>query len=102
MTRLTKLPSALLDELRDIWQTRNARTRIFLYQLDGLALAIITLGRCAIGDTISSTAWRLEQAGKFWGCSRAPIDWIFRKLLGEVDHCHKAHQTFLRITGAQR
>ena len=100
MTRLTKLPSALLDELRDIWQTRNARTRIILYQADGLALALVTLGRCAIGDTISSTAWRLEQAGKFWGCMRPVIDWLFSGM--EADHCKGAYQTYLRITGASR
>ena len=101
MSQLTKLPSAIWDELRDIWQTRNARTRIILYQLDGLALAIVTLGRCQIGDTLSSKAWQLEQKGRTHGrVFRIAIDWLFSGM--EADHCHKAYLTFLRITGAQR
>ncbi len=100
MNRVIKVIYSLWDELRDIWTRRRERLGVILYQLDGFALAVVTLGRCAIGDTISSTAWRLEQAGKFWGRLRKPIDWVFLRLLGEVNHCQAAHRTFLRITGA--
>ena len=101
MTRLTKLPSALLDELRDIGRTRHDRARSVLYQLDSFMLALITLGRMEIGDTLSSKAWQLEQKGRTHGrVFRIAIDWLFSGM--EADHCHKAYLTFLRITGAQR
>lgn len=90
------------DELQDIWRTRNARTRIILYQLDGFALALLTLGNCAIGETISSVLWRMDVNGKFMGKFRPVIDWLFLKALDDADHCKGAYQTFLRITGAQQ
>lgn len=92
----------LLDELQDIWRTRNARTRIILYQLDGFALALLTLGNCAIGETISSVLWRMEANQKFMGRFRPVIDWLFLKALDDADHCKGAYQTYLRITGAKR
>lgn len=86
----------LLDELHDIWRTRNARTRIWLYQLDGFALACLTLGNCEIGDTLSSKAWQLDQRGRTHGrVFRRLIDWIFS--CAEDDHCAKAYQSYLRI-----
>lgn len=90
------------DELRDIWRTRNARARIVLYQLDGFVLALLTLGNCAIGETISSVLWRMEANGKFMGKFRPALDWLFHVTLNDADHCKGAYQTYLRITGAQR
>lgn len=96
-----KLIHAIADELRDIWHTRRERAHVILYTLDNLALALITLGRCQIGDTISSKAWQLEGRGRLQGrIARPVIDWLFARLLGETDHCAQAYRTFLRITGA--
>lgn len=77
------------------------RLLIILYCLDSLALAILTLGNCRIGETISSVAWSLEVNGKPLGKVLRPvIDWLMRPV--EKDHCFGAYRTFLRITGASR
>lgn len=48
--------------------------------------------------TISSYAWKLEQENKLWGKLWRPmIDWIFKWLLEQEDHCYK---DFKRITGS--
>ena len=78
-----------------------SRTLTILYTLDSFVLALITLGRCQIGDTLSSKAWQLEQKGRTHGrVFRIAIDWLFSGM--EADHCKGAYLTFLRITGAQR
>jgi hypothetical protein len=67
------------------------RLLILLIALDHLALAIITLGNCARGETISASAWRQEQAGKLQGrLARPVIDWFFRVV--EKDHCQVSWQ----------
>ena len=64
----------------------RARVLILLIALDHLVLAILTLGNCARGETISASAWRQEQAGKVQGrIARPVIDWLFA--LVERDHC---------------
>lgn len=76
-----------------------SRTLTILYILDNLALALLTLGRCQVGDTLSSKAWQLEGRGRLQGrIARPVIDWLFSPL--ERDHCAQAYRTFLRITGA--
>lgn len=78
-----------------------SRALTILYTLDSFVLALITLGNCEVGDTLSSKAWQLEQKGRTHGrVFRIAIDWLFSGM--EADHCHKAYLTFLRITGAQR
>lgn len=78
-----------------------SRALTIAYIFDNLLLALITLGRCQIGDTISSKAWQLEQKGRLQGrIFRPVIDWLFSGM--EADHCKGAYQTYLRITGAQR
>ena len=78
-----------------------SRTLTILYTLDSFVLAILTLGNCAVGDTLSSKAWQLEQKGRTHGrVFRIAIDWLFSGM--EADHCKGAYQTYLRITGAQR
>lgn len=73
-----------------------SRTLIVLYSLDSFVLALITLGNCEIGDTLSSKAWQLEQKGRTHGkVFRKLIDWFFA--LVEPDHCHQAHLTYRRI-----
>ena len=69
----------------------NIRRRVLILAiaLDHLALAIITLGNCARGETISASAWRQEQAGKIQGkLARPAIDWLFTWI--ERDHCHQS------------
>lgn len=78
-----------------------SRALTILYTLDSFVLALITLGNCEVGDTLSSKAWQLEQKGRTHGrVFRIAIDWLFSGM--EADHCHKAYLTFLRITGAKR
>ena len=78
-----------------------SRALTILYTLDSFVLALITLGNCEVGDTLSSKAWQLEQKGRTHGrVFRIAIDWLFSGM--EADHCHKAYLTFLRITEAQR
>ena len=73
-----------------------SRTLIVLYSLDSFVLALITLGNCEIGDTLSSKAWQLEQKGRTHGkVFRKLIDWLFA--LVEPDHCHQAYLTYRRI-----
>lgn len=77
-----------------------SRPLVILYCLDMLALAILTLGNCKIGQTISSVAYELDRDGRWLGKRLRPtIDWLFT--LAERDHCHKAHLTYLRITGSK-
>lgn len=78
-----------------------SRALTLAYIFDNLLLAVITLGRCQIGDTLSSKAWQLEQKGRTHGrVFRIAIDWLFSGM--EADHCKGAYQTYLRITGASR
>lgn len=73
-----------------------SRTLTILYSLDSFVLALVTLGRCEIGDTLSSKAWQLEQKGRRHGhVFRVVIDWLFA--LVEPDHCHQAYLTYRRI-----
>ncbi len=78
--------------------TVNARVRIIVYVLDNLILALITLGGCKIGETISSVCWDLEVSGKPLGKILRPVvDLLLRPL--EKDHCQKAYKSYLIITG---
>ena len=67
----------------------KSRLLILLIALDHLCLALLTLGNCARGETISASAWRQEQAGKLQGRIARPfIDWLFTLI--EKDHCHQS------------
>ena len=51
-----------------------------------MAFALITLGNCKRGETISAAAWALDQNGKLQGRIFRPfIDWIFTRI--ERNHC---------------
>lgn len=72
----------------------------FVYITDMWLLAAITLGKCQVGETISSVAFTLEADGKLLGkILRPTIDTIFWR---DRDHCYGAWLTFQRITGATR
>ena len=65
------------------------RILIALIAIDHLILVLITLGNCARGETISASAWRQEQAGKWQGrIARPVIDWLFTWI--ERDHCNQS------------
>ena len=67
------------------------RLLILLIAIDHLALAVITLGYCHRGETISAAAWSLEQNGKLQGkVSRPVIDWLFTWI--ERDHCQVSYR----------
>lgn len=73
-----------------------SRLLTILYTLDCFVLALLTLGNCRVGETISSVAWSLETDGKLLGLVLRPmIDHLF---WFDRDHCQQAEITFLRIT----
>ena len=60
-----------------------------LIAIDQLIYVIITLGNGNPDETMSSAAWRLEQAGRWQGkLFRPMIDTLF---WFDKDHCHKAY-----------
>ena len=62
------------------------RILIVLIATDHMAFALITLGNCKRGETISAAAWALDQNGKLQGRIFRPfIDWIFTRI--ERNHC---------------
>ena len=58
-----------------------------LIALDQLANAALCDGYA--DETMSSYAWRMEQAGKPWGFMRRVIDWLASWV--QADHCHQAY-----------
>lgn len=74
------------------------RILVMLYSLDAFVLAVLTLGNCKVGETISSVAWALQNDHKLLGILLRPtIDWMFSWL--EHDHCEAAWLTYQRLTG---
>jgi hypothetical protein len=62
------------------------RLLIILIAVDHLVLALVTLGNCVRGETISAALWSLELDGKWLGCCFRPVvDTLFYLL--ERDHC---------------
>ncbi len=62
-----------------------------LISLDQFLFSIITLGGSNPDETMSSAAYRLEQAGRPQGKFFRPIiDWLFYPL--ENEHCRKAYE----------
>lgn len=73
-----------------------SRTLTILYALDSFVLALVTLGNCEIGDTLSSKAFQLDQKGRRHGyVFRVVIDWLFALI--EDEHCRQAYLTYRRI-----
>ena len=74
------------------------RILIALIALDHLALAVITLGNCKRGETISAAAWSLEQNDKLQGRIFRPcIDWLFTWI--ERNHCYVSWMSEKHIYG---
>ena len=68
------------------------RILIVLIAVDHLAFAIITLGYCKRGETISAAAWALEQNGKLQGrIFRPVIDCLFTWV--ERNHCQVSYES---------
>lgn len=64
----------------------RASLLIILIAMDHLFFALITLGNCVRGETMSAAAWRLEAKGKWQGRLTRPfIDWLFTWI--EREHC---------------
>lgn len=62
------------------------RLLILFCAVDHLILAILTLGNCVRGQTLSASAWKQEQDGKLQGKIFRPlIDFVMRPI--EPDHC---------------
>ena len=75
---------------------KMGRILTILYIIDNLVLALLTLGRCQVGETLSSVSWELEFDGKPMGKIMRPlIDTIMLPV--ERNHCFRAWQTFLKI-----
>ena len=67
-------------------KTLKNRLLIIFIAIDHLALALLTLGHCVRGETISAALWSLEQSGKWPGrLGRPLVDALFYPL--ERQHC---------------
>ena len=76
------------------------RLLLVLYVFDNLALALLTLGNCKVGETLSSVAWELEFDGRWHGkVLRQAIDGL---LWFDAHHCFEAWRTYQRITKATK
>lgn len=65
-----------------------------LIALDQLAYVILTLGAGHPDETLSAAAYRMEKAGKPWGCITRPlIDALF---WFEPEHCRKSYDAEMR------
>lgn len=62
-----------------------------LFALDCFLFSLLTLGGSYPYESFSSAAWRAEGRGDFYGKARPLIDWLFRVILGQNDHCAKAY-----------
>lgn len=62
-----------------------------LFALDCFLFSVLTLGGSYPHESFSSAAWRAEGRGEFYGKARPIIDWLFRTLFGQEDHCKKAY-----------
>jgi len=74
------------------------RFLIIFYVTDNLLLALLTLGECRIGETISSVAWELEFDGKLLGRILRPC--IDTLLWFDKDHCFQAWRTYQKMMKA--
>ncbi|MBV5299472.1 MAG: hypothetical protein JZU64_15430 [Rhodoferax sp.] len=79
---------------------KNIRRRflIVFYVTDNLLLALLTLGECQIGETISSVVWELEFDNKLLGRILRPC--IDRLLWFDKDHCFNAWRTYQKMMKA--
>lgn len=70
----------------------NFRVRLlmlFIMVVDCPLLALLKLGDCVRGETISAACWELEMEGKWRGrIFRPVVDFFLRPL--EPDHCAQA------------
>lgn len=76
------------------------RLLLILYIADNLLLALLTLGACKVGETLSSVAWELEFDGKPLGKVLRPL--IDGLLWFDAHHCFEAWRTYQRITKATK
>ena len=61
-----------------------------LLWLDIKVFALITLGNCRKGETISAASWSLYLDGKWQGRVAVPvIDWLFSRW--QTQHCKNAY-----------
>lgn len=77
------------------------RILTILYILDNLVLALLTLGNCRVGETLSSVVFELYVDRKIIGVIMHPtINALF--YLFEKDHCMWAWRTYQRIIKATK
>ena len=68
------------------------RLLILLIAIDHLIFAVLTLGSCRRGETISAAVWALAQNGKLQGrIFRPVIDWLFTWI--ERNHCQVSYES---------
>lgn len=86
----------MLSKLGNLARELIKRFLLIFYVFDNLVLALITLGKCEIGETLSSCAWEIERDGKgaFW---RKTFDFCLR--WAETDHCRRAWVTYQKLRG---
>lgn len=93
--------NAILSVVVAVLANVNKRVLMMAYLIDSAILGLLTLGNCAVGETISSVAWDLERSNRYLGHLLRPcIDLLM--LPFERDHCRKAYITYLKIIGVLR
>jgi hypothetical protein len=82
-------------------KTLQSRLLIILIALDHLALALLTLGHCVRGETISAALWSLELGGKWPGrLGRPLVDALFYPL--QRQHCQQCWQSERHLYAAHQ
>lgn len=61
------------------------------FAIDCMLFAIVTLGRSYQGESFSSSAHRARINGMAWGAAEPVIDWLWRVLFGQRNHCQDAY-----------
>lgn len=71
----------------------SVRQRIInmLESFDMFVFSLLSLGGAYPGETISGASYRAEIKGTFMRHFRRPIDWLFRILFGQDNHCLRAY-----------
>jgi hypothetical protein len=62
-----------------------------IFAFDCFAFSVLTLGKAYPYESFSSAAYRAEQQGRLYGRARPWIDWIFRSIFKQKQHCQDAY-----------
>jgi hypothetical protein len=64
-----------------------------LLAFDCFVFALVTLGKSYPAESFSSAAYRADILGMYWGKARKPIDWLFKTVFRQDNHCERAYRS---------